>query len=146
MEFFFFGWKVGCRIVLEFVCFPIFLILDDIKESRKNSWFVPFSKLKDHHPVVANCQVYWRDWVNALSRLALTFTLSHEAQSRQLYLEKHWPSLMIASLGSFIWSNRAITDGSFWWYIMVAYPDSNNWANIECNWCKLFQAIKIGLI
>ena len=25
---------------------------------------MPFSKVKDDHSVVANCQVYWRGWVN----------------------------------------------------------------------------------
>ena len=30
---FFFGCKVGCRIVLECVCFQIFLILNNIEES-----------------------------------------------------------------------------------------------------------------
>jgi hypothetical protein len=52
---------------MEFVCFQIFfLIFDEIEELSKNSWFVPFSKVKDDHSVVANCQVHWRGWVNTL--------------------------------------------------------------------------------
>ena len=61
----FFVWKVGCRIVLELVCFQIFLMT--LKNLENNSCLLPSSKVKDDHTVVANCQVYWRGWVNVLS-------------------------------------------------------------------------------
>ena len=39
-----------------------------MKNLEKNSWFLPYPKVNDDHPVVANPYVYWRGWVNAHSR------------------------------------------------------------------------------
>ena len=38
-----------------------------MKNLEKKSRFLPYSKVKDDHPIVANCQVYWIGWVNVLS-------------------------------------------------------------------------------
>ena len=41
------------------------------RDHEKNSWCVPSSKVKDDHPVVPNCQVYLRGWVNTEHPLRL---------------------------------------------------------------------------
>ena len=64
MKFFFDEKSVAVSLWNLFVSKYFFLFWMTIK----NSWFLPYPKVKDDHHAVANCQVYWRGWVNALLR------------------------------------------------------------------------------
>ena len=72
-----------------------------MKNLEKISWFLPYSKVKDDHPVVANCQVYWRGWVNALSRCGPS----------KLRLSSEWSKLLFYTLQQRNRENFALISG-----------------------------------